>query len=170
MFSRSFLRPARQLGSVNTPMFPCQRCLNRFLPRGAGQPISSLFADFLHLQQARRYATDPPKSSNNFMLYGGVAAAAAGVAASFFFYPGTPTPQQAVKEAKNKTLSAANLADAPKTFTGGEQGFVGLVLDQVEELNHNTKKFRFKLTDQNAVTGLHVACMEEQCVHLQSSY
>lgn len=44
-----------------------------------------------------------------------------------------------------------------KVFKGGEQGFVPLTLDKVEDINHNTKKFRFKFEDQEAVSGLHVA-------------
>lgn len=38
-----------------------------------------------------------------------------------------------------------------------DQGFISLVLDQVENINHNTKKFRFKFDDPNAVSGLSVA-------------
>jgi len=43
-------------------------------------------------------------------------------------------------------------------FKGGEQGFISLVLDKVEDYNHNTKKLRFKLPDgAESVSGLHVA-------------
>ena len=45
-----------------------------------------------------------------------------------------------------------------KTFKGGEQGFVSLVLGSVEDINHNTKRFRFHLDDDNAVSGLQIAC------------
>ena len=37
------------------------------------------------------------------------------------------------------------------------QGFLSLALDSVEDINHNTKKFRFKFDDSAAVSGLHVA-------------
>lgn len=47
--------------------------------------------------------------------------------------------------------------DAPKVFTGGDQGFIGLKLKNVEEINHNTKKFIFSFDDPNAVSGLNVA-------------
>jgi cytochrome-b5 reductase len=47
---------------------------------------------------------------------------------------------------------------ANKAFKGGDQGFVSLLLDKVEDINHNTKRFRFKLPDENDVSGLQVAC------------
>ena len=47
---------------------------------------------------------------------------------------------------------------ANKVFKGGDQGFVSLILDNVEEINHNTKRFRFKLPNENDVSGLQVAC------------
>lgn len=46
---------------------------------------------------------------------------------------------------------------AVKCFKGGDQGFISLVLDEVENINHNTKKFRFKLDDEDSVSGLNVA-------------
>ena len=52
---------------------------------------------------------------------------------------------------------------AQKTFTGGEQGWVDLKLESVEEINHNTKKFRFALPDKDDVSGLEVACMWISC-------
>ena len=54
--------------------------------------------------------------------------------------------------------SAGPSASAPqKAFSGGNQGFVPLRLDSVEEINHNTKKFRFALPDSDAVSGLSIA-------------
>lgn len=44
-----------------------------------------------------------------------------------------------------------------KAFTGGDQGFIGIVLDKVEIINHNTKKLRFKLPEVDQVSGLNVA-------------
>jgi cytochrome-b5 reductase len=44
-----------------------------------------------------------------------------------------------------------------KAFTGGDQGFVGLKLESVENVNHNTKKFRFALPEEDHVSGLNVA-------------
>lgn len=44
------------------------------------------------------------------------------------------------------------------TFRGGDQGWIDLKLEKVEEINHNTKRFRFALPDPNDVSGLRVAC------------
>lgn len=47
---------------------------------------------------------------------------------------------------------------SPKVaFTGGEQGWVSLVLEDSEVINHNTKKLRFKLPEDDMVSGLHIA-------------
>ena len=48
-------------------------------------------------------------------------------------------------------------AFSKKAFTGGDQGFFPLKLDSVENVNHNTKKFRFALPDEDHVSGLNVA-------------
>ena len=40
---------------------------------------------------------------------------------------------------------------------GGDQGFIDLKLESVEELNHNTKKFRFALPNSDDVSGLTIA-------------
>jgi cytochrome-b5 reductase len=61
------------------------------------------------------------------------------------------------KEVENKAKSAAGGATGKYTFTGGDQGWVGLRLESVENYNHNTKKFRFKLPEDDQVSGLHVA-------------
>lgn len=42
-------------------------------------------------------------------------------------------------------------------LTGGDQGFVSLLLEDVELINHNTKRFRFKLPEEDMVSGLTVA-------------
>lgn len=52
------------------------------------------------------------------------------------------------------TTGAGTGVAPSKCFTGGDQGFVSLVLDHVENVNHNTKKFRFKLNEEDAVSGL----------------
>ena len=46
---------------------------------------------------------------------------------------------------------------AKPAFTGGDQGFVSLKLAEVENINHNTKKFRFELPEPDMVSGLPVA-------------
>jgi cytochrome-b5 reductase len=48
--------------------------------------------------------------------------------------------------------------DAPRTFYGGDQGFINLKLAAVSDINHNVKRFRFELPEQDAVSGLTVAC------------
>lgn len=49
-------------------------------------------------------------------------------------------------------------ANPSKCFTGGDQGFISLVLQESEVINHNTKKLRFHLPEDN-VSGLTIACM-----------
>jgi len=44
-----------------------------------------------------------------------------------------------------------------KAFTGGDQGFVSLALENIEVVNHNTKKLRFKLPEEDMESGLPVA-------------
>jgi cytochrome-b5 reductase len=56
------------------------------------------------------------------------------------------------------SASAASSEPATKVFTGGEQGFVSLKLAEIENINHNTKKFRFSFEDPNSVSGLVIAC------------
>lgn len=101
-------------------------------------------------RNARRYATEAPKSGgNNILLYGIVGAAAAGGA--YYYRSSLPKPEQAVA-AVTKPVEPAK-----KAFTGGDQGFIPLVLEKVEVVNHNTKRFRFKLPEEDAVSGLSVA-------------
>lgn len=42
-------------------------------------------------------------------------------------------------------------------FTGGDQGFVSLMLEKSELVNHNTKRLTFKLPEPDMDSGLHVA-------------
>jgi cytochrome-b5 reductase len=46
---------------------------------------------------------------------------------------------------------------SPATFTSGDQGYISLRLESIENINHNTKRLRFALPDQNSVSGLHIA-------------
>lgn len=68
---------------------------------------------------------------------------------------------------KNKQLTPFSSAYAespdtktapPKTFKGGFPGFIDLRLESVEVVNHNVKRLRFKLPDENAVSGLSTIC------------
>lgn len=58
-------------------------------------------------------------------------------------------------EQVNVTLKAK---EPMMVFKGGDQGFIPLKLDKVEEINHNTKKFRFTFPEQDSVSELHIAC------------
>lgn len=61
-------------------------------------------------------------------------------------------------EAKAKELTGRGSAPAgPPAFTGGDQGFISLKLESIENVNHNTKKFRFALPESEQVSGLKVA-------------
>lgn len=60
-----------------------------------------------------------------------------------------------MQEAANKV--GVPSAGVKAALTGGDQGFLSLLLDDVEIINHNTKRFRFKLPEEDMVSGLHVA-------------
>lgn len=61
--------------------------------------------------------------------------------------------EEAVTAGKAKVESATGKA----AFTGGDQGFISLKLESIENVNHNTKKFRFALPEEDQVSGLKVA-------------
>ncbi|KAL9050339.1 MAG: hypothetical protein Q9162_006690 [Coniocarpon cinnabarinum] len=93
----------------------------------------------------RGYASDaPPKQGMSGLAYG--AAAGMGAFGVGYYYM---TSQQ------KHSLQAEG--PAPKAFQGGEQGFLSLRLDSVEELSGNTKKFRFALPEPDQESGLPVA-------------
>ena len=87
------------------------------------------------------------------MLYAGVATLLAG--GVYYYYNQNPdkAAKEAVGAAKNKIKGGA----AKSAFTGGDQGFISLKLESVENINHNTKKFRFALPEDDQVSGLHIA-------------
>ena len=102
------------------------------------------------------------------LLYGAVGAAALGGGA--WYMNRSPTAQQhgaghessahgqpASKEEEKNVPAKATGGDAVKCFKGGDQGFVSLVLDKIDNINHNTKLFRFKLPEEDNVSGLSVA-------------
>jgi cytochrome-b5 reductase len=72
--------------------------------------------------------------------------------------PSSPAnvPTSASTEGDTDKANGAKMG-ARVAFTGGDQGFLSLVLDKVETVNHNTKKFMFKLPEEDMVSGLHVA-------------
>jgi hypothetical protein len=73
-----------------------------------------------------------------------------------------------------KKIPASTDGSVKKAFTGGDQGFVSLVLENTEVVNHNTKKLRFKLPEEDMESGLPVACMldnqEYRLDHMLTSY
>jgi cytochrome-b5 reductase len=60
-------------------------------------------------------------------------------------------------DAKAKIGGSDESAGTKAAFTGGDQGFISLKLESIDIVNHNTKKFRFALPDEDAVSGLKVA-------------
>lgn len=112
--------------------------------------------------QYRRYATEQSSGRSNTMLYAGVATLLAGGAYYYYYY--NQNPDKAAKEAEAKAKEAVGAAKnktkgvtVKSAFTGGDQGFISLKLESVENINHNTKKFRFALPEDDQVSGLHIA-------------
>ncbi|KAG5984351.1 NADH-cytochrome b5 reductase [Claviceps digitariae] len=102
--------------------------------------------------QARRYATESgAKSGSNALLFGAGGAILAG--AGYFFYAGSSSAAAAETAAKAKEAAVP----AKPAFTGGDQGFISLKLADIENVNHNTKRFRFELPESDQVSGLAVA-------------
>ncbi|KAL2021443.1 hypothetical protein VTK56DRAFT_7196 [Thermocarpiscus australiensis] len=113
--------------------------------------------------QVRRYATEPTptdsaKKSNNTWLY--VAGAAGLAGAGYYFLAGTPAAKKAEEKVKEAADTAADKAPGgavKKALTGGDQGFISLKLEEAEIVNHNSKRLRFRLPEDDMVSGLHVA-------------
>ncbi|KAK8101322.1 NADH-cytochrome b5 reductase [Apiospora kogelbergensis] len=102
---------------------------------------------------SRSYATEPAKGGVNPLIY---VAGAAGVGGAAYYFTATPSGKSAAKKAEKEVKNVAS--HPPKVaFTGGEQGWVSLVLEDSEIINHNTKKLRFKLPEDDMVSGLHIA-------------
>lgn len=62
-----------------------------------------------------------------------------------------------MKEASSAASEKLPIGEVKKAFTGGDQGFVSLKLEEVEVINHNSKRLRFRLPEDDMVSGLHVA-------------
>ncbi|KAI4240209.1 MAG: hypothetical protein L6R40_005238 [Gallowayella cf. fulva] len=113
----------------------------------------------------RHYATEGASSggTNKWLKYGGAFGAifvTFGVVRAFAQKPSEEGSEEARKKLEALTgKQPGNPPDASanKTFKGGDQGWVDLKLENVEELSHNAKKFRFALPDKNDVSGLEVA-------------
>ncbi|KAF2189346.1 ferredoxin reductase-like protein [Zopfia rhizophila CBS 207.26] len=104
-------------------------------------------------QQVRRYASEAPKSGGNGLLYTSIALA--GVGGAYFYLRGGQAPTGQGGAAPPS--AEAKKVPAKAAFTGGEQGFVSLLLESSEVINHNTKKLRFKLPEEDMESGLPVA-------------
>ena len=104
----------------------------------------------------RRYASEStPSGGNNALLYGGAGAGALGLGA-WYLNSGKAEEKAPPSKAEEKKVPA-QASNPSKVFTGGDQGFVPITLDKVEDINHNTKKFRFKFEDEKSVSGLSIA-------------
>lgn len=105
--------------------------------------------------QVRRYADKPssPSSGSSSLPYflGGGAVVAGG----YYFFTRNPGAAQKAETAVKDALPAS-AGGVKKALTGGDQGFVSLKLDNVEVVNHNTKKFRFKLPEDDMISGMEV--------------
>ena len=131
-------------------------------------------------QSIRRYTAQGSSSGgSSTTTYALIATAAAGGGGVIYWY--NSRNQSTAKSDSGKAAPKTNqsnsgnlpLASDPKsptaTFLGGDQGWVDLKLESVEVLSHNTKKFRFALPSEDAVSGLRVAC--EHCpFNLHSEY
>lgn len=124
-------------------------------------------------QRYRSYATEPARStSNNTAIYGGLAAVAAAAAGYYLlnkspastpsvaqsaqpFTATSPRPRDEESAVPGRDLRAPSIG----VFTGGDQGWIDLKLESVEIVNHNTKRLRFALPNEDDISGLHVACM-----------
>ena len=86
------------------------------------------------------------------------AVAAAGAAAGTVYYwnKSGGAPNAANTSAVKSAVSPAG----NKAFKGGDQGFIDLKLENVEEINHNTRRFRFALPEKDDVSGLSTACTQ----------
>jgi cytochrome-b5 reductase len=93
------------------------------------------------------------------VLYASVAALLAGGGGYYYYSRGGNAAdiKNAVNEAADKAKARAGGQVAKAALTGGDQGFIPLKLESVENVNHNTKKFRFQLPEPDQVSGLHIA-------------
>ncbi|KAK3699131.1 NADH-cytochrome b5 reductase [Vermiconidia calcicola] len=108
-------------------------------------------------RQVRRYASEASQGGgNNALLYGGAGAGALGLGA--WYLNSGKKPESVAPASKEEEKAVPKKAtEGSKVFKGGDQGFIGLVLDKVEEINHNTKRFRFKFDSDDEVSGLSIA-------------
>jgi hypothetical protein len=178
MFARQTFRAAQPLKTVSLSIYSPSRwipqrhaailelhqapssciCCSVLGNLGTGDQKPSSSRTLLTLvQQYRRYATEPPASGgSNAFFYVGLTTVLGGGGAYYYYLNQAKVNKVAAKAGLVKD-SATNGASAAKAFTGGEQGFISLKLESVENVNHNTKKFRFALPEKDQVSGLVIA-------------
>ena len=104
----------------------------------------------------RRYASESTQGGgNSALLYGGLGLGALG--GGYYIYNRQTAVTSSPAPSKEEQNVPAKAAEPSKVFTGGDQGFISLALDKIEEINHNTKRFRFKFDNSEAVSGLVIA-------------
>ncbi|KAK4155522.1 hypothetical protein C8A00DRAFT_31658 [Chaetomidium leptoderma] len=111
--------------------------------------------------QVRRYATEPasadPKKRSNTLLYTvGAGALATALYLGVSVKPAAKKAEEKVKDASSAAADKLSLGAAKQALTGGEQGWVSLKLEEVETINHNSKRLRFALPEDDMVSGVHV--------------
>lgn len=125
-------------------------CAKTPIPNGSRKLTGSIQSQ---TALARSYATEAPKQGGTNPAVYALGAAAVGGGAYYFLSANPGAAQKAAEKAKAVVPSGP----AKKAFTGGDQGFVSLPVEEVEIINHNTKRIRFKLPEEDMVSGLDVA-------------
>ncbi|KAL8680511.1 MAG: hypothetical protein Q9186_003310 [Xanthomendoza sp. 1 TL-2023] len=108
----------------------------------------------------RHYATEgsSPGGMNKWVKYVGGAFGASLVAFGVLrALAPRPDDEEVIRRLEMLSGKKPGSNPANKTFKGGDQGWLDLKLESVEELSHNTKKLRFALPDKDDVSGLEVA-------------
>lgn len=107
----------------------------------------------------RRYASESTSAGgSNALLYGGIGAGVLG-GGGYYYYTrqkGYAAPPTSAPASEKEEQNVPAKAEASKVFVGGDQGFIPLKLDKVEDINHNTSRFSFKFDDAEATGGLSV--------------
>lgn len=166
MFARQALRSAQPFKHVSYQLiafFRWKSCNSAFMSSSIWQLIQ------LISQTIRRYAAQGSISGGpSTTTYALIATVTAGGGGVYYWYnsrnQNTAKSESGKAAPKSVHSNSSNppLASDPKpptaTFLGGDQGWLDLKLESVEILSHNTKKFRFALPTEDAVSGLRVAC------------
>ena len=111
-------------------------------------------------QTVRSYATDAPSTGSGLLPWfaGGAALGAGYFGYTYATGSAAPPSKADVKNVVDKAKEKVSDKPAPKAFLGGDQDFLDLKLASVEDVNKNTKRFRFDLPEKDQVSGLEIAC------------